>query len=116
MLAEFDDTYFFADIFNQTSYTDNGQTFPIAKNTDLPFMINWPLAEPGTYYLEISPVEDNDIGDQYQILSTFDGTVLVVELPGDYNANDVVDAADYTVWRDTSGHPPAHFPMTSTAA
>jgi hypothetical protein len=100
VLAEFDDTYFFADIFNQTSYTENGQTFPIAKNNDLPFMGNWPLAEPGTYYLEISPVEDNDIGDQYQILSTFDGTLLEVELPGDYNADDVVDAADYTLWRD----------------
>lgn len=28
---------------------------------------------------------------------------LVPELPGDYNRNDAVDAADYTVWRDNFG-------------
>jgi hypothetical protein len=33
----------------------------------------------------------------------FDGTLLEVELPGDYNADDVVDAADYTLWRDNLG-------------
>lgn len=110
VLAEFDDTYFFADIFNQTSYTDNGQTFPIARNNVLPFMVNWPLAEPGTYYLEVSPVEDNDVDDQYQILSTFDGTISAAGLPGDYNANGTVDAADYTLWRDTLGAPAGTLP------
>lgn len=42
VMAEFDDTYYFANVFNQTSYTENGQTFPIARQTDLPFMVNWP--------------------------------------------------------------------------
>ena len=32
----------------------------------------------------------------------FDGSVIV-ELPGDYNGNGVVDAPDYIVWRDTFG-------------
>ena len=31
------------------------------------------------------------------------GTVPVVALTGDYNHNGVIDAADYTVWRDTLG-------------
>lgn len=49
--------------------------------------------------------------------STFDGlgtpgiyltnlqTVPVTGLPGDYSENDVVDAADYTLWRDNLGSP-----------
>jgi T5SS/PEP-CTERM-associated repeat protein len=42
--------------------------------------------------------------------SAFDATQVTlsgfqaVALPGDYNHNGVVDAADYTVWRDTLGH------------
>lgn len=32
--------------------------------------------------------------------------VGLVDLPGDYNANGVVEAADYTVWRDNVGGPP----------
>jgi T5SS/PEP-CTERM-associated repeat protein len=42
--------------------------------------------------------------------SAFDHTQVtlsgfqVVALPGDYNHNGIVDAADYTVWRDSLGH------------
>ena len=32
-----------------------------------------------------------------------DGTVIYVGVPGDFNADGVVDAADYTVWRDHLG-------------
>jgi hypothetical protein len=111
VLAEFDDTYFAGDVFNQPSYVDfGGFTINVPKNNDLPFMVNWPLPTPGTYYLEISPVEDNDVGDQYQILSTFDGTVLEAGLPGDYNENGGVDAADYTAWRDNLGAPAGTLP------
>lgn len=35
---------------------------------------------------------DNDV--------TFDFELLLPPLPGDYNSNNVLDAADYTVWRD----------------
>jgi endonuclease I len=34
---------------------------------------------------------------------TLTGEVLMADLPGDYNDDDVVDAADYTVWRDNLG-------------
>ena len=34
-------------------------------------------------------------------LVTFEGSVG--PLPGDYNGDDIVDAADYTVWRDSLG-------------
>jgi hypothetical protein len=40
---------------------------------------------------------------------TVDQTLLVVEaavaLPGDYNGDNIVDAADYTLWRDHQGAP-----------
>jgi hypothetical protein len=35
---------------------------------------------------------------------------VVAGLAGDYNANGVVDAADYTVWRDHVGSPPGTLP------
>ncbi|WP_197531436.1 CRTAC1 family protein [Posidoniimonas corsicana] len=45
---------------------------------------------------------------------TVDQTLRVVEadasLPGDYNADGVVDAADYTVWRDNLGAPAGALP------
>ena len=50
-----------------------------------------------------------DAGD-YRVLSVnlcggamSDTASLTVILDGDYNANGVVDAADYTVWRDSLG-------------
>ena len=38
-----------------------------------------------------------------------DSTLLEVFVPGDYNRNGVVDAADYTVWRDTLGQSVADY-------
>jgi hypothetical protein len=35
--------------------------------------------------------------------ATFAQLVVIDHLPGDYNKNGVVDAADYVVWRDTAG-------------
>ena len=35
--------------------------------------------------------------------STFAVVVVAPPLPGDYNSNGIVDAADYTVWRDALG-------------
>lgn len=34
---------------------------------------------------------------------TFNITITIVSEPGDYNGNGKVDAADYTIWRDTLG-------------
>lgn len=55
------------------------------------------VLEPGTYFSSVSGAED-----------TIQLYMLDLELsplvePGDYNLNGVVDAADYTVWRDTLG-------------
>jgi hypothetical protein len=38
------------------------------------------------------------------------GPFASIELPGDYNEDDVVDAADYTVWRDNLGQPAGTLP------
>ena len=35
---------------------------------------------------------------------------------GDYNGNGIVDAADYTVWRDTLGRPSTYAPTATTRA
>lgn len=47
----------------------------------------------------------DEYGEIY-VSSKKDGTIrrfVTTRLPGDYNADGVVDAADYTVWRDTLG-------------
>jgi len=41
--------------------------------------------------------------DEIRIGPTFADVVPLVPLPGDYNLNGTVDAADYTVWRDNLG-------------
>ena len=43
------------------------------------------------------------MGDFAPVLKFDDG--VVEGLPGDYNGDDVVDAADYTLWRDNLGSP-----------
>lgn len=40
--------------------------------------------------------------------------VAAASLPGDYNSDGVVDAADYTVWRDSVGLPAGSLPNDST--
>jgi hypothetical protein len=60
----------------------------------------------GTYWLEVTvnpygaTPEGRIIESNYSNNST---RILVDLLPGDYNNDGVVDAADYTVWRDTIG-------------
>ena len=41
--------------------------------------------------------------DTSQFLSTGVISVVGPPVPGDYNGNGIVDAADYTIWRDTLG-------------
>jgi hypothetical protein len=64
-----------------------------AENADA-LLLNIPITASGTYYLEVSD-KGTDVGNYDLFLS--------VSLPGDYNRNGVVDAADYTVWRDSRG-------------
>jgi hypothetical protein len=64
-----------------------------AENADA-FLLNIPITATGTYYLEVSD-KGTEVGNYDLFVS--------VSLPGDYNHNGVVDAADYTIWRDSLG-------------
>lgn len=72
---------------------------------DDPFLVNIPL-ESGDYYLRVSPATDDisddaDLGDEYWLVTSLE--LATPSLPGDYNGDGTVDAADYTVWRDADG-------------
>ncbi|MEX2168640.1 MAG: autotransporter-associated beta strand repeat-containing protein [Pirellulales bacterium] len=56
----------------------------------------------GAFSSVIVPTQEGLAWDTSQ-LSTGVISVEVSGLPGDYNQNGIVDAADYTVWRDTGG-------------
>ena len=43
------------------------------------------------------------VGSYAEVAGVLHGFVATVPVPGDYNGNGIVDAADYTVWRDTLG-------------
>ncbi len=80
VLADFDDLYYAGNVYNAAQYVDQGGfTINVPLSLRDPFMINFPISTPGEYYLEVSPMGDNDIGDGYQMLSQFSGTVLVPE-------------------------------------
>lgn len=56
----------------------------------------------GTYRLRLTPIDGRD--NQGDAVETQDFLVVAPpELPGDYNADGVVNGADYTVWRDAAG-------------
>jgi serralysin len=57
------------------------------------------LPSAGTYYAEVTGADDTI--QLYELGLT--ATQLATILPGDYNHDGVVDAADYAVWRDTLG-------------
>jgi serralysin len=56
------------------------------------------LAEAGQYFVRITGAAD--AVQLYQLEMSALGMVM---LPGDYNGDETVDAADYTVWRDSLG-------------
>ncbi len=61
------------------------------------------LTEPGTYYARVrGPVAATSQVTQFYQLDLNAGTLLP-ELPGDFNTDGTVDAADYTLWRDAIG-------------
>ena len=64
------------------------------------------LATPGTY-----PIAVMYAGNGERATTTgFNLRVMLAALAGDYNGNHVVDAADYTVWRNTLGQSGAGLP------
>jgi len=63
---------------------------------------------PGQYHAFVqiaprSPHIDPDVADAIGLLPVPVTVAVENGLPGDYNANGVVDAADYTIWRDRLG-------------
>lgn len=67
------------------------------------------LAQPGTYYARVrGPLEAiGQVTQFYQL--DLAASAFVVPLEGDFNADGLVDAADYTLWRDTLDLPVAPF-------
>jgi hypothetical protein len=62
------------------------------------------LTNGGSFFVDNLMVEV--FADQAAMLATPNPNTMPVEvagLPGDYNGNDIVDAADFTVWRDRLG-------------
>ena len=63
------------------------------------------LAPAGTTQVRVG-VRVDDVMTNVDIpfqTANFDDFSLIAMLPGDYNDNGIVDAADYTVWRDNLG-------------
>ena len=65
-----------------------------------------PSVEPQTIRSQITSIHDSRSGNSGALVSTIDFVDIdlpILILPGDYNGNGIVDAADYTVWRDRLG-------------
>ncbi|MEX2309611.1 MAG: hypothetical protein WD738_18705 [Pirellulales bacterium] len=65
-----------------------------------------PSTQPGEYraFLAIAPLSPHADPTPGDTIGQLPGIVTIrPHLAGDYNGNGVVDAADYTVWRDTLG-------------
>lgn len=61
----------------------------------------------------IGAMTGDDVGGGYKISSirqTATGVYVKIAAAGDYNFDGVVDAADYTVWRDAEGQPAGTLP------
>lgn len=82
VLADFDDLYYEDTVYNQSTYVDQGGfTINVRKVSDDPFMVNVPLNELGTYYLEVFSMGNAQAGDVYQMLATYSGDVVPVPEP-----------------------------------
>src|SRR5262249_1443813 len=53
--------------------------------------------------LQLPPLAGGLVWDASQLYTTGLLSVVAAPLPGDFNHNGAVDAADYAVWRDTLG-------------
>ena len=59
------------------------------------------LATPGTYPITVMYCGDGPVGKAY--VPGFNLQVMMAGIDGDFNHDNTVDAADYTVWRDGLG-------------
>ena len=64
---------------------------------------NWASSPAGDLVGNLTGIGFVATFSQYQTLNFNFVEFSLVELPGDYNGDDVVDAADYTVWRNNLG-------------
>ena len=74
------------------------------------FDVMIPQNRVGHHVLWIAWQRDDPVGEVF--FSTSDMMIAAADnvLAGDFNANNVVDAADYTVWRDRVGAPAGTLP------
>ena len=79
-----------------TSYVSNTITAPGPYTLDLGIGA---AATTGTYPIVVQFAGDGPVG----ISTNFNLMVSAAGVPGDYNGNNVVDSADYVVWRKNSG-------------
>jgi PEP-CTERM motif len=79
-------------------YANGGAWFPAEGSSE-----GFPLVEPQTITSQRTLIHDSRPGSSGELVSTIDFVDIGLStliLPGDYNGNGIVDAADYTVWRD----------------
>lgn len=94
--------------FGSTSIlTTNASTFTgLNQGSDLDFLAMLDTSSTGSFFASYQfNLSGEDLpGDQSQSLTlNLIGEVEAAGLAGDYNGDNVVDAADFTVWRDTLG-------------
>jgi glucose/arabinose dehydrogenase len=92
-------TYFFADEVSGHKWQMNTTTFAVTNIDNLLTPNTGTISGPASF-------GEDAVGNQY-IVAYLSGSVFRINtgppLTGDYNADGTVDAADYTVWRDTLG-------------
>lgn len=91
-------------------YDSNGELIPhfdgLATNStefeglNDPFLLDLVLPADGTYYIEVLAEAFGDVGAYELFIHSFESEQAPL---GDFNLDGAVDAADYTVWRDTNG-------------
>jgi hypothetical protein len=102
------------------NFSPNAQTLRVGHDvmTDEPLMdgknlvtvrFTVPAGVTGTFPLSFGPAQNNLLVEgtatqvSVNLVDTGQITILPAGVPGDYNNNGVVDAADYVVWRDRLG-------------
>lgn len=88
--------------FGTASYTRADIVIPLQESS-LPYRIEIPLskfadidlADVDSFYLQIFSSQNSSF--------VIDRIAVEARLPGDFNGDHFVDAADYTVWRDSNG-------------
>jgi predicted carbohydrate-binding protein with CBM5 and CBM33 domain len=87
-----------------------GRPSPTLTNMHYKFDVMIPQNRVGHHVLWIAWHRDDPVGEVF--FSTSDLMIAPPDnvLAGDFNANNVVDAADYTTWRDRVGSPAGNLP------